>query len=216
MANIKTCIFDLDGVICDTAKFHYIAWKQLAATFGFNLTHELDEQMKGIGRMQSLELMLDWAHLILTLAEKEALCEKKNRCFVESIQSITPSDMLPGVETFLNLLKENNYTIALGSASRNAPVILEKLGITHFFDAIVDGNNVSIPKPNPAVFLKAAELTDTEPQHCIVFEDAISGVEAALNAGMYVIGVGKPEILSKAHRCISTFEDISIQIFATL
>ena len=216
MAEIKTCIFDLDGVICDTARFHYIAWKALAKTLGFDLSHDHDEQMKGIGRMQSLELILDWANITLPLAQKEALCVEKNKCFVESIQSIKPSDMLPGVEAFLQELKLHNYKIALGSASKNAPLILDKLGITHYFDALVDGNSVSKAKPNPEVFIKGAELTNTATHNCVVFEDAISGVQAALNAKMYVIGVGKPEVLSKAHLCISTFEHFPLSCFTSL
>jgi beta-phosphoglucomutase len=216
MADIKTCIFDLDGVICDTARFHYKAWKALAQTLGFELTHAHDEQMKGIGRMQSLELILNWANRTMPLAQKEALCVEKNNCFVQSIQSIQPSDMLPGVEIFLQELKANKYKIALGSASKNAPLILEKLGITHYFDALVDGNSVSTAKPNPEVFILGAVLTNTAVQNCVVFEDAISGVQAALNAKMYVIGVGKPEVLSKAHLCISTFEHFSLNSFASL
>ena len=205
MAKIKTCIFDLDGVICDTAKFHYLAWKRLAESIGFDLTSEHDEHMKGIGRMQSLELILGWAKVQLSQTEKELLCDKKNTWFVEYIQTITPSDILPGVEDFLKELKAKEYKIALGSASRNAPVILEKLGVAHYFDAIVDGNSVSLPKPNPEVFLKGAEATETKPENCVVFEDALSGVEAGLNAGMFVVGVGNASILKNAHKCISTF-----------
>jgi len=211
MAKITTCIFDLDGVICDTAKFHYLAWKRLAETIGFNLTKDHDEHMKGIGRMQSLELILGWANVLLTQTEKESLCEKKNNWFVEYIQTITPSDILPGVEDFLKELKANKYKIALGSASRNAPVILEKLGVAHYFDAIIDGNSVSLPKPNPEVFLKGAEATKTKPENCVVFEDALSGVEAGLNAGMYVVGVGNANVLNKASFCINTFEHFSIK-----
>lgn len=211
MAKIKTCIFDLDGVICDTAKFHYLAWKRLAESIGFDLTSEHDEHMKGIGRMQSLELILGWANVQLSQTEKETLCDKKNTWFVEYIQTITPSDILPGVEHFLKELKANNYKIALGSASRNAPVILEKLGVAHYFDAIVDGNSVSLPKPNPEVFLKGAEATQTKPENCVVFEDALSGVEAGLNAGMFVVGVGNASILKKAHKCITTFEQFSVK-----
>ena len=210
MATIKTCIFDLDGVICDTAKFHYLAWKRLAESIGFDhLTSEHDEHMKGIGRMQSLELILGWAKVQLSQTEKELLCDKKNTWFVEYIQTITPSDILPGVEDFLKELKTKEYKIALGSASRNAPVILEKLGVAHYFDAIVDGNSVSLPKPNPEVFLKGAEATQTKPENCVVFEDALSGVEAGLNAGMFVVGVGNASILKNAHKCISTFEQFS-------
>jgi len=216
MAKIKTCIFDLDGVICDTAKFHYLAWKRLAESIGFDLTSEHDEHMKGIGRMQSLELILGWAKVQLSQTEKELLCDKKNTWFVEYIQTITPSDILPGVEDFLKELKAKEYKIALGSASRNAPVILEKLGVAHYFDAIVDGNSVSLPKPNPEVFLKGAEATETKPENCVVFEDALSGVEAGLNAGMFVVGVGNASILKNAHKCISTFEQFSAKDLESL
>jgi len=216
MATIKTCIFDLDGVICDTAKYHYLAWKRLAKSIGFELTSDHDEHMKGIGRMQSLELILGWAKIELIQSEKEQLCEKKNNWFIEYIQTITPADILPGVELFLKQLKDNHYKIALGSASKNAPVILKKLGIAHYFDAIVDGNNVTQPKPNPEVFLKGAEMTNTAPENCVVFEDALSGVEAGLNGGMFVVGVGDSNVLSKAHICITTFEHFSTKQFDNL
>ena len=216
MAIIKTCIFDLDGVICDTAKYHYLAWKRLAQSIGFDLTHEHDEKMKGIGRMQSLELILDWSNIQRSQSEKEQLCDKKNTWFVEYIQTITPSDILPGVEDFLKQLKAKHIKIALGSASRNAPVILKKLGIEHYFDALVDGNTVTNPKPQPEVFLKGAELTNTIPKDCVVFEDALSGIEAGLNAGMYVVGVGNAAILKKAHICITSFEHFSIDVFESL
>lgn len=216
MAEIKTCIFDLDGVICDTAKYHYRAWRDLAATLGFELTPMHDEHMKGVGRMESLDLILDWAQLSLPYDEKLRLCEQKNNHFVELIQTISPSDILPGVELFLQSVKTHGIKIALGSASKNAPVILQKLQIAHYFDAIVDGNHVSKAKPNPEVFLKGAEATNTQPNECVVFEDATSGVEAALNAGMYVVGVGNSSILYKAHICISTFEGFSVAQFESL
>ena len=216
MAQIRTCIFDLDGVICDTARFHYSAWKRLASTIGFNLTPHHDEQMKGIGRAQSLELILNWAGKTFDTQTKEQMCSQKNDWFVESISTISPSDILPGVEDFLKQLKQANYKIALGSASKNAPSILDKLMISHYFDALVDGNTVSTPKPNPEIFLRGAEETGTDPSYCVVFEDALSGVEAALNAGMYVIGIGDKDILKKAHLCIKTFEGFSIKDFDRL
>ena len=211
MAVIKTCIFDLDGVICDTAKYHYQAWRDLAASLGFDLTPMHDEHMKGVGRMESLELILGWAKITLPQDEKLRLCERKNNQFVDLIQTITPADILPGVETFIQSVKAQNIKIALGSASRNASTILEKLRIAHYFDAIVDGNTVSKAKPNPEVFLKGAEATNTPPANCVVFEDAISGIDAALNAGMYAVGIGNKSILQKAHLCISTFDGFTVK-----
>ena len=216
MANIKTCIFDLDGVICDTAKYHHLAWKRLAATIGFELTHHHDEQLKGIGRTESLEAILRWAQVSKTAEEKETLCLQKNEWFIEYVTTITPADLLPGVETFLQELKAKGFGIALGSASRNAPVILEKLNIRSYFDAVIDGNSVTKPKPNPEIFLKGAQATGTNPEYCVVFEDAISGVEAAINACMYVVGVGNPAVLSKANFCIPSFEGFTVQSLARL
>lgn len=217
MAHITTCIFDLDGVICDTAKFHYQAWKRLSMTFGFDLTHEHDELLKGIGRAESLDRILGWAGITGFSAEEKAqLCDLKNTWFVECIQTITPADILPGIVTFMNEVKAAGLKIALGSASRNAPVILEKLRVTHYFDAIVDGNTPCKPKPNPDIFLHGATLTGSKPAECVVFEDAVSGVEAALAGGMYVIGIGSDKILTKAHICVPNLEGFTVKRFADL
>lgn len=213
---ITTCIFDLDGVICDTAKFHYKAWRKLSSTFGFDLTHQHDDLLKGIGRMESLDMILGWAGVYLPLEEKTMLCDMKNTWFLEYIQSISPSDILPGVVDFLDNLKLKGYKIALGSASRNAPLILDKLGITHYFDAIVDGNNACRPKPNPDIFLRGAELTGSKPCDCVVFEDALSGVEAALAGGMFVVGVGASASLAKANMQITTFVGLSTDVLVGL
>ncbi|MEI8114976.1 MAG: beta-phosphoglucomutase, partial [Bacteroidia bacterium] len=190
---IEACIFDLDGVVVDTAKYHFIAWKALAEELGFVFTLEDNERLKGVSRKQSLEILLEIGEKQFSETEKLAMAEKKNTLYVTYIEKMTPEEILPGVKKFLQELKSNEIKTALGSASKNAPMILERIGLLEMFDAIVDGNSISEAKPNPEVFLKGAEKLGVQPEHCVVFEDAIAGVEAARNAKMYCVGIGQPE-----------------------
>jgi beta-phosphoglucomutase len=207
---IKACIFDLDGVVVDTAKYHYLAWNRLAKDLGFEFLPEHNERLKGVSRMRSLEILLEVGGLTFSEAEKEQMAILKNEWYLEFIHKMTPDEVLPGVLIFLSELRNAGIKIALGSASKNAPLILQQVKITQFFDAVIDGNKVSKAKPDPEVFLKAAEELGIDPSFCVVFEDAEAGVEAALNGNMRCIGVGSPEVLSSANLVIPGFENFSL------
>lgn len=203
---IKGCIFDLDGVIVDTAKYHYLAWKRLASELGFEFTVQDNERLKGVSRMKSLEILLEVGKLNFDEETKLKLAEKKNNWYVEYISKIDKSEILPGVEAFLKDIKGNGIKVALGSASKNAKLIMKNIGIASYFDAIVDGTKVSKAKPDPEVFLKCAEELGLVPSQCVVFEDAEAGVEAAKRGDMLAVGIGDPKILCKADKVISGFE----------
>ena len=206
----KACIFDLDGVIVDTAKYHFLAWKRLADRMGISFTELDNERLKGVSRMASLEIILEIGKRSLSLSEKENLADIKNRWYVEYISRMTPKEILPGALEFLMDLKGINFKIALGSASKNTPMIIEKVGLADVFDAIADGNSVHKAKPDPEVFLKASSLLNIEPDRCIVFEDAAAGVEAALNAGMICVGIGNSNVLNKAHFVVNGLNEMNI------
>lgn len=210
MTQIKACLFDLDGVVVDTAKYHFIAWKELAKELGFDFTEADNERLKGVSRVRSLEILLEIGGIELDDERKEQLAAQKNENYVSYIRKMKPDEILPGVEDFLGELKKNGILIALGSASKNAPLILKQIGLTHLFDAIIDGNSVSKAKPDPEVFLKGAEALNVEPTDCVVFEDAQAGIEAARNAGMHVIGIGHPDNLKNADFVMPGFEDMNI------
>jgi len=205
MGKISACIFDLDGVVVDTAKYHYIAWKSLANELGFDFTEEDNERLKGVSRMTSLDILLEIGGVELDEKTKLELADKKNKNYVEFILKMTPDEILPGVKDFFNELKAERVKIALGSASKNAMTILNQLELTDYFDAVVDGTHVSNAKPDPEVFLKGAELLGFSPSECIVFEDAEAGVEAAINGNMRCVGIGSPEVLGKANIVVPGF-----------
>lgn len=203
MNKIQACIFDLDGVIVDTAVYHYQAWKRLANQLGFDFTEADNEKLKGVSRTRSLELILEWGGVQKTEAEKEELASQKNEWYVEMIGKMKPDEILPGAKEFVQACKNAGIKTVLGSASKNSTMILDKIGMTNLFDAIIDGNKVSKPKPNPEVFLKGAEELNIAPANCIVFEDAIAGIEAAKAGGMKAVGIGEPETLKEADLVIS-------------
>jgi beta-phosphoglucomutase len=203
---IEACIFDLDGVIVDTAKYHFIAWKALAEELGFEFTVEDNERLKGVSRMSSLEILLEIGGLQFSEPEKRTMAEKKNSLYVTYIEEMTPEEILPGVPQLLKELRDTGIKIALGSASKNSPMILDRIQLTEMFDAVVDGNSITEAKPNPEVFLKGAEWLGVLPENCVVFEDAIAGIEAARNAGMCCVGIGEPETLGMADFVIPGFE----------
>lgn len=211
MNSVKACIFDLDGVIVDTARYHYIAWKQLADELGFEFTEEHNELLKGVSRMRSLDILLEIGKIEKSESEKQALAAEKNERYVAFIKKMTPDEILPGVEHFLQGLKEKEIKIALGSASKNAPVILEKIGLLHLFDEVVDGNHVSKAKPDPEVFLKGAEKLKVNPSDCIVFEDAMAGIEAAKAGRMKCVGIGDANVLANADLVIPGFINFSVE-----
>ncbi len=208
---IKACIFDLDGVIVDTAKYHYQAWKRLAAEFGYNLTEEENEHLKGVSRMKSLDIILDLAGVTIDEQSKQALATKKNTWYVELIANMTPDEILPGAREFVEKIREAGIKTAIGSASKNTPAILKYIDVEDLFDVVIDGNKVSAPKPDPEVFLKGAEALNLAPADCVVFEDAKAGIEAALNGKMHVIGIGSPDVLGDADRVVSGLADMKME-----
>lgn len=205
---MKAYIFDLDGVIVDTAKFHFLAWQKIGKEFGFELTHELNEQLKGVSRVDSLTKILNWAGVSVSQEKFDELAARKNADYLSYVEKMDENDILPGVKTFLEKAKQQNISIALGSASKNARPILEKLGIISMFDAIVDGNDVSKAKPDPEVFLIAAQKLGAKNENCVVFEDSEAGIQAAKTAKMKAIGIGSPEILTQADEVFADFEEI--------
>ncbi|MCM5661920.1 beta-phosphoglucomutase [Galbibacter mesophilus] len=216
MKKEKGFIFDLDGVIVDTAKFHFLAWKKAAAEFDFELTHTQNEQLKGVSRVDSLKKILKWANAEVSQEKFNELAANKNADYLTYVDKMTEADILPGVKEILTEIKAAGYPISLGSASKNAPRILDKVGLTPFFDALVDGNSVSKAKPDPEVFLIAAEKMHVQPHNCIVFEDAEAGIEAANKAKMISIGLGNPENLKEADYNFSSFNEITFNFLKQL
>ena len=214
MTKIKACLFDLDGVIVDTAIYHFQAWRRLANELGFDFTEHQNEQLKGVSRMESLDLILGWGNVTLSEEEKLNWATRKNDWYLDLVKEMTPKEVLPGVKKFLVLLRENNIKIALGSASKNAKLILERIEMLPYFDAIIDGNRITKSKPDPEVFLLGAEATNCEPEECVVFEDAVAGVKAGKSGGMRVIGVGQPDILIEADLVISGFEKMTLEMLS--
>lgn len=212
MRLLNACIFDLDGVIVDTAKYHFISWKKLANKLNIRFTLEDNEKLKGLSRIASLEILLKIGGIILDEPEKLLLAEKKNQWYLEHISNITPDEILPGAKEFLELLKLHNYKIALGSSSKNSIAILNKLNLVGYFDSIIDGTKCTNPKPDPEIFLKCAQELNVTPKECVVFEDAVAGIRAAKNANMFVVGIGSKDILEDADLVINDFNNISLDI----
>jgi beta-phosphoglucomutase len=203
--NKKAFIFDLDGVIVDTAKYHYLAWQKIANELGIEFTPEHNEELKGVSRVRSLDIVLELGKIEASQEDKNKWLVQKNEDYLSYLVDMDESEILPGVFQVLKFLKENNQKIALGSASKNARPILEKTGIISYFDAIVDGNDVSNAKPDPEVFLNAAKLLDTEPENTIVFEDSVAGIQAANIANMTSVGIGEEAILHEANYIFHDF-----------
>lgn len=208
LENMRGAIFDLDGVLVDTAKYHYMAWRRLARELGFEFKESDNERLKGVSRMKSLEILLEVGGLSFSSDEMLLLAEKKNNWYVEYISTIDESELLMGAKDYLVKLKNSGIKIALGSASKNAPAILKRLHITNLFDSIVDGNKVSMAKPDPEVFLIAAKELGLKPQECVVFEDAEAGIKAAKAAGMRSVGIGNRDILMEADIVVAGLYEI--------
>lgn len=204
---IKAVIFDLDGVLTDTAVYHYQSWKAIASNFNYDLSEHDNEKLKGVSRADSLRYIIEWASASVSSDQIPALLKEKNDHYLRLINDLSQSDILPGVLDFLNLLESNQCIKAVGSSSKNAPFILEKLGLAHRFAAVIDGNGVKNTKPDPEVFLNAAEKLEVNPVNCLVVEDAPSGIQAAKAAGMKVIGVGLD--LQGADLCVSTLTGLT-------
>lgn len=207
---IKACLFDLDGVVVNTAGYHFLAWKKIAKDLGFDFSEQDNERLKGVSRMESLDILLEVGKIKVDLTTRETLAAIKNNLYVSYIQKMAPDEILPGVIRFIDELHGRGILIALGSASKNAMSILDKIGLAHKFDAVIDGNKVSNAKPDPEVFLKGAAELGIEPEYCLVFEDAQAGIDAARNAGMHIIGIGQPENLKNADRVIPGFETMNM------
>lgn len=207
--NKKAFIFDLDGVIVDTAKFHFLAWKKLADSLNINFTHEINEQLKGVSRVRSLEIILSQGNVPASQEDKNKWLEQKNEDYLAFVSKMDKSEMLPRVEEVLQFLKANNQYIVLGSASKNARPILEKVNILHYFDVLVDGNDVTHAKPDPEVFLQGANQVQVAYQDAIVFEDSVAGIQAANVAGMTSVGIGEKEVLHESDFCFRDFTEMS-------
>ena len=208
---IRGLLFDLDGVIVDTAKYHYLAWKELAETLEIPFSKQDNERLKGVSRVRSLEIILEIGGLTLSDDEKDDCAEWKNNRYLEFIRKLREDEILPGAKRFLLDARAAGYRIALGSASKNTALILEKLKITNLFDAVIDGTKVTKAKPDPEVFLKGAEALGLPAKECVVFEDAEAGVAAAHNAGMIAVGIGSPENLPEADTTMPGFAGVTPQ-----
>ncbi|MCM4172832.1 beta-phosphoglucomutase [Arenibacter sp. TNZ] len=209
-------IFDLDGVIVDTAKYHYLAWRKLANALGFEFTHEQNELFKGVSRKRCLEILLEIGDVKASQEQFNKWLVEKNEDYLALIAHMDESEILPDVQKVLRFLKKNNMPIALGSASKNARPILEKVKLMDYFEVIVDGTQVTKAKPDPEVFLIAATQMGVPPKDCVVFEDAVAGIEAANNAGMLSIGIGEEEVLNKANFVFANFTQIDVEFINRL
>lgn len=212
----KAFIFDLDGVIVDTAKYHFLAWQKIANELGIEFTPEHNEDLKGVSRVRSLDLILQLGRIDASQQDKDKWLVQKNEDYLSYLVDMDQSEILPGVLPVLQLLKENNQKIALGSASKNARPILEKTGIINYFDVIVDGNDVTNAKPDPEVFVQAAKKLGVENENSIVFEDSVAGVQAANIAGMTSIGIGEEKILHEADYIFHDFTHMDISFVESL
>jgi beta-phosphoglucomutase len=212
----KAFIFDLDGVIVDTARYHFLAWQKLAQELGIEFTPEHNEELKGVSRVRSLDIILELGKVTASQEDKNRWLIQKNEDYLGYLVNIDQSEVLPGVMPILQFLKEKNQAIALGSASKNARPILEKTGILHYFDAIVDGNDVTNAKPDPEVFLQAAKLLGATPENAIVFEDSVAGVQAANSAKMTSVGIGEESILHEAKYIFKDFTYMDTSFIDTM
>lgn len=211
LSGMKGAIFDLDGVIVDTAKYHYLAWRSLAERLGFEFTEAHNERLKGVSRVESLRILLEVGGVDATEEERLEMADTKNKEYVNYISQLAPSEILPGAKEYLELLRSQGVRIALGSASKNAEFILSRLNITDLFDAVIDGTKVSKAKPDPEVFLAASAALQLDPLECVVFEDAEAGVQAGKAAGSKVVGIGSPDILKEADIVIAGLYELLAQ-----
>lgn len=187
---ISAILFDLDGVLCSTDRFHYRAWKELADRLGLPFNEEINRQLRGVSRMESLEILLRGSERKFTFQEKAALAEEKNRRYRQLLMGLTQTDVSPPVRQTLRELRARGYRQAVASSSRNTPLILQRVGLDTWFDAVIDGNQITRSKPDPEVFLRAAQALGFPPARCLVVEDADAGVEAALRGGFPCAGIG--------------------------
>ena len=203
---IHTCaLFDLDGVIVDTANYHFLAWRKIASNFGFELSKENNEKLKGVSRTKCLNIILELSNFDLNENLFNYYLKKKNEIYLDYIKDLNSENILPGILKTLYYLKEKSIKIGIGSASKNARFIIEKLKIGPFFDVIVDGNQIVNSKPDPEVFLKGSKSLGVLPEYCVVFEDSDSGIQAAKAAKMTAIAIGNPDKFSNYDFCFTNF-----------
>lgn len=207
----KALLFDLDGVLVDTAKYHFIAWKKLADELGIPFTAQDNERFKGVSRTRCMEILLELGGRTMSEADQIFYRDKKNQIYVGYIRNMGEDEVLPGVTDFLQDAKARGYAIALGSASKNSRLILDRLHLTQYFDAIIDGTKVSKAKPDPEVFLQGAAELGTLPRECIVFEDATAGIQAAHAGGMQAVGIGDSQTLPEADIHVPGFLGVTIE-----
>lgn len=208
IGRMDLAIFDLDGVLVDTAKYHYLAWKRLASSYGFDFTEADNERLKGVSRMRSLEILLEIGGVTADPATREEMAERKNRWYVEWIGRMDASELLPGAAEYVRFVRSRGVKTAIGSASRNTPLILDRLGIASLFDVVIDGGKVRRTKPDPEVFELAARALAVPPDRCVVFEDAKAGIEAGRRAGMGTVGIGRPSVLDDADAVVSGLDQL--------
>ncbi len=214
--SIKAALFDLDGVIVDTAKYHYLAWKSIADELGFEFTEEHNERLKGVSRRRSCEILLEVGGITCSDEQIEDMMFRKNEIYLSYIKKMNESELLPGAVNCLDTLRANGIKVALGSASKNSPLILNNLKITDKFDAIIDGNCTSKAKPDPEVFTLGAEALGVKYEECVVFEDSFAGIEAAKSGGMAAIGIGSPDVLDKADLVIKGLHEFDMELLTKL
>lgn len=208
----KGIIFDLDGVICHTDKYHYQAWKKLADKLGIYFDQEINNRLRGVSRMESFDIILEKFHGQMSQVDKVRYAAEKNDLYRELLKNMTTDDLDPQVKETLDTLRSRGLLLAIGSSSKNAGFILERLGLDGYFDAVSDGNNISRSKPDPEVFLKAAEYLDLQPQDCLVVEDAQSGLEAAIAGNMDCAAIGDAVKCNKANYNLETFSDLLLAV----
>lgn len=210
---IKGFIFDLDGVLTDTAEYHYLAWKKLADRLGIQLDRKMNEQLKGISRMDSLDRILAIGNQMdrYTLEEKEKLADEKNEDYKELILEVTPNDLLPRIANLLADLRAKDIRLALASASKNGPVIMERLGIADMFDTVVDPATLAKGKPDPEIFIKGAQQLKLKPIECVGVEDAQAGIESINAAGIFSVGVGTKEMMKEADYAVTSTKELKLE-----
>lgn len=217
MSQITAFLFDLDGVIVDTAIYHYQAWRRMANELGFDLSEEFNETLKGVSRTDSLNLILAHGGVTLDDERKAELARQKNEWYLELVSRMTPDAILPGIPAFFAQTRQAGMKTALGSVSKNARLILERISMVDAFDAIIDGNKITRGKPDPEVFLKGAAELDVAPDACVVFEDAVAGIESAKRAGMKAVGIGSPDTLTEADLVVPSLQLLTVtQLLASL
>ena len=205
---IKGIIFDLDGVLLKTDQFHYLAWGKIAKKFSIPFSYEINDRLRGVSRMDSLNIILSYSKESFSEIEKEEIADEKNEIYRSYLQKMTPKDVDDSVRETLKKLKDIGLKLAIGSSSKNTNLILEKTHLLEYFDAVSDGNNITKSKPNPEVFLKAAEYLNLEPSECFVVEDAVAGIDAGNNGGFITVGIGPASKYEKAKFSINKLSDL--------